>query len=413
MKIVVQKFGGTSVATPQLREMVADRIEEAREEDYGVVVVVSAMGRTGDPYATDTLKNLALKVCPDSTLRELDLIMSCGEIISSVVMANTLQARGIPARAMTGFQAGMLTDEEFSQAEVSSCKPDKILEALQGGEVVIAAGFQGISENKEITTLGRGGSDTSAVILGAALNAEKVEIFTDVSGVMTADPKLLEEARIIDHLTYSEVCHMAYEGAKVIHPPAVEIAMQHNVSLVIKNPAESGRGTLINNEYSEQKGFHKRKRIITGIAHADDLVQLKVKLPPDGSISELDLFQQLADAKISIDMITVFPEVKVFSIQQPLLAKGEKLLKEMKVDYEVIKGCAKVSVIGVAMRNIPGVMAQVVKALNQQEIKILQTGDSNISISLLMEEKDLKRAIKALHDHFELGKVQEISAETF
>lgn len=413
MKIVVQKFGGTSVATPPLRDMVADRIQEARDQGYGVVVVVSAMGRTGDPYATDTLKNLALEVCPDSNLRELDLIMSCGEIISSVVMANTLQARGIPARAMTGFQAGMHTDEEFSQAEVLSCKPDKIIKSLGEGEVVIAAGFQGISPNNEVTTMGRGGSDTSAVILGAALNAEKVEIFTDVSGVMTADPKLFEEARIIDHLTYSEVCHMAYEGAKVIHPPAVEIAMQHNVSLVIKNPAEGGKGTLINNEYSPQKGFHKRKRIITGIAHADDLVQFKVKLPGDDSISELDLFQGLAEAKISIDMITVFPEVKVFSIQKPLLGKGEKILMDMKVDYQVIKDCAKVSVIGVAMRNIPGVMAQVVKALNQQEIKILQTGDSNISISLLIEEKDLKKAIKTLHDHFQLGITQEAPAETF
>ncbi|PKM79318.1 MAG: aspartate kinase, partial [Firmicutes bacterium HGW-Firmicutes-13] len=173
MKIVVQKFGGTSVATPDLRNMVCSRIKEVIEQGCSSVVVVSAMGRAGDPYATDTLKNLALSANPDVSLRELDLIMSCGEIISTVVLASTLQSKGIPARAMTGFQAGMLTEEEYAEAEVLNCKPDKILEALERGEVVVAAGFQGISESGEICTMGRGGSDTSAVILGAALNAEK------------------------------------------------------------------------------------------------------------------------------------------------------------------------------------------------------------------------------------------------
>ncbi len=413
MKIVVQKFGGTSVVTPQLRDMVCDRIREAWEQDYSVVVVVSAMGRTGDPYATDTLKNLALSVNPDSHFRELDLIMSCGELISTVVLANTLHAKGIAARAMTGFQAGMYTNEEFSQAEVLNCKPDKVIEALEKGEVVVVAGFQGISDNNEITTLGRGGSDTSAVILGAALGAEKVEIYSDVSGVMTADPKFFEGARIIDHLTYSEVCQMAYEGAKIIHPPAVEIAMQHNVSLVVKNPAESGPGTLIDNEYSDVGGFHKRKRVITGIAHAQDLAQIKVKLPEDSSVSELDLFQQLAEAKISIDLITVFPELKVFTVQQTLLSKTERVLTGLKVDYQVIPDCAKVSVVGVGMRNIPGVMAKVVKPLNEKDIKILQTGDSNITISLLIKEMDLKKAIKTLHDQFELEKEGQVPADSY
>ncbi len=413
MKIVVQKFGGTSVATPQLRDMVCDRIREAWELDYSVVVVVSAMGRTGEPYATDTLKNLALDINPDSQLRELDLIMSCGELISSVVMANTLQARGIEARAMTGFQAGMHTDEEFSQAEVVTCKPQKIRDALEKGEVVVVAGFQGISEDYEVTTLGRGGSDTSAVILGAALGVERVEIYTDVSGVMTADPKLFEDARIIDHLTYSEVCQMAYEGARVIHPPAVEIAMQHNVSLVIKNPADSGAGTLIDNEYSDHGGFHKRKRLITGIAHAQDLAQCKVTLSENSSVSELELFQHLADAKISIDLITVFPEVKVFIVQQSILSRAEKILTDLKVDYQVIPDCAKVSVVGVGMHNIPGVMARVVKSLNEKDIKILQTGDSNITISLLIKERDLKKAIKTLHDHFKLEKNESIAAGNY
>ncbi|UNC92937.1 aspartate kinase [Candidatus Contubernalis alkaliaceticus] len=413
MKIIVQKFGGTSVATPKHREMVVERVKEAIDQGFSPVVVVSAMGRLGEPYATDTLKNLALCVNPDTNLRELDMVMSCGEIISTVVMASTLQAKGIPARAMAGFQAGMHTDGEYAQAEVVKCKPHKIREALEKGEVVVVAGFQGISPDWEINTMGRGGSDTSAVILGAALDAEQVVIFTDVSGVMTADPKMLEDARIIDHLTYSEVCHMAYEGAKVIHPPAVEIAMQHNVSLVIRNPADPGSGTLINNEYSDHGGFHKRRRIITGIAHGHDLAQVKVKFLQNSSVSELDLFQQLAEAKISIDLITVFPEVKVFTVQQPVLPKAEKILTGLGVEYEVIKDCAKVSVVGVGMRNIPGVMAKVVRAFNDQDIKILQTGDSNITISLLINQEDLKKAIKTLHDHFELGKGHNFSAEVY
>lgn len=413
MKTVVQKFGGTSVATPQLREMVCDRVQEARDQGCAVVVVVSAMGRTGDPYATDTLKNLALEANPDCSLRELDLVMSCGEIISTVVLASTLQARGIPARAMTGPQAGMRTREEYAEAEVINCKPDKVLQALGQGEVVVVAGFQGLSESGEVCTMGRGGSDTTAVILGAALGVDRVEIFTDVSGVMTADPKLLEDARIIHHLTFSEVSHLAYEGAKIIHPPAVDIAMQHNLSLVIKNPSHPGIGTLIDHDFNRETGFHQRRRVITGIAHASSLTQLKVRLPQDGKVTELDLFRGLAEARISIDLISVFPELKVFTVQQPLLARAQKILQGLGVEFEVIEDCAKVSVVGAGMRNIPGVMARVVEALAREGIKILQTGDSNITISLLIYEADLKKAIKTLHDHFELGKGREAAAEAY
>ncbi len=189
--------------------------------------------------------------------------------------------------------------------------------------------------------------------------------------------------------------------------------MQHNVSLVIKNPADSGPGTLINNEYDDNGGFHKRKRIITGIAHGHDLAQFKVKLPDDGSVSELDVFEKLAEEKVSIDLITVFPEVKVFTVQQSVLDKTEKILTALKVNYEVIKECAKVSVVGVGMRNIPGVMAKVVKAFQEKDIKILQTGDSNITISLLIKETDLKKAVKTLHDYFELEKGSRISPEVY
>ena len=201
LKIVVQKFGSSSVSTPEKREMIVRRVAEARENGYQVAVVVSAMGRNGDPYSTDTLKSLVLQEHPDVPLRELDLIMSCGEIISATVLAAALTNKGIISRVLTGPQAGFLTDGCYSEAEVIDCRPEKVHDSLAKGEVPVITGFQGADSSGEINTLGRGGSDTSAVILGAALNAEMVEIYTDVSGIMTADPVILKKQKLsADHL---------------------------------------------------------------------------------------------------------------------------------------------------------------------------------------------------------------------
>jgi aspartate kinase len=409
VKIIVQKFGGTSVANPALREEVVNRVREAREKGYKPVVVVSAMGREGDPYATDTLKNLMASACGcgDQSLRDTDLIMTCGEIISSVVMSSTFCAHGIASLALTGGQAGMITDGNYGNAQVIDFQPQRLLEHLRNDEVVVVAGFQGMTHEGEINTLGRGGSDTSAVILGAGLGAEKVEIYTDVNGIMTADPKLVANARIIDHLTYNEVCQLAYEGAKVIHPRAVEVAMQHNVELIVKHLKESEAGTVISSNETTAIGevsFHRRdNQMMTGIAHTPGLAQVNVEMDADEMELQLLMFDLLADNGISIDMISIFPEQKNFTIPEEKLLLTEATLKKLGVKFKITTGCAKVSVVGLGMRNLPGVMARVVKALNQKNIRILQTGDSNITISLLIREEDLSEALCTLHDHFHLA----------
>ena len=407
MKIVVQKFGGTSVASPMLREEVAKRVREAREKGYKPVVVVSAMGRTGDPYATDTLRELVAASCGcgEYSIRDLDLIMCCGEIISAVVMASALCDHGLISLALTGWQAGMITDGNYGQAQVVDFQPERLLAHLRNDEVVVVAGFQGITPEGEINTLGRGGSDTSAVILGAGLGAERVEIYTDVDGIMTADPKVVKDARIIDHLTYNEVCQLAYEGAKVIHPRAVEVAMQHNIPLIVKRLRESEVGTVISRDPAGgEVRFGKREwRVITGIAHSTGLAQVTVDTAAEESTLELEMFERLAAARISIDMISLFPERKYFTVAEDKLAQAEMIFRELGVKHQALSGCAKVSVVGLGMRNLPGVMARVVHALNEKKVRILQTGDSNITISLLVREDDLAEAIRTLHDHFKLA----------
>lgn len=409
MRIVIQKFGGTSVATEYMREAAVKRVRQAMEGGYMPAVVVSAMGRSGDPYATDTLKSLVEEINPRAPLRELDLVMSCGEIIAAVVMASTLHRAGIKARSYTGFQAGLVTDGCYGRAQVVSCRPMDLQRCLEKGEVAVVAGFQGATAEGEVNTLGRGGSDTTAVILGAALQAEQVEIYTDVNGISTADPRILKEARVIPRLTYSEVCQLAYEGARVIHPEAVEVAMKHNLDVVVRSLTEEGPGTLINTfGVPAGTGFAVQPRqVVTGIAHATDVVQIVIELEKPDADLETQIFESLAQAGISIDLISVFPVLKIFTIKEDLLPRAEAVLNEQGVDYRVERGCAKVSVVGLGMRGIPGVMARIVRALNKQGINILQTADSNISISLLIRQDDLADAIKALHDHFNLGAVDD------
>ncbi len=405
MKIIVQKFGGTSTASPSLREAAAERIRRALDGGYMPVAVVSAMGRAGEPYATDTLKKIAEEIFSPVPLRELDLLMHCGEIIAAAVMVATLHRAGIKARAFTGSQAGLVTDSSYGQARVLACDPERIRRCLQEGAVAVVAGFQGAAPGGEIATLGRGGSDTTAVILGSALRAELVEIYTDVRGIATADPHLLKGARIIPRLTHSEVCQLVYEGAKVIHPPAVEVAMKHNLSLVIRSLTGEDPGTLIHTGMTEvPPGFTvPPRRVVTGIAHAADIVQLTVEFAGPDPDLEMKLFGNLAEAGISIDLISVFPELKIFTIKEEALEHAAQVISGLGLPYSVAKDCAKVAVIGFGMRGIPGVMAQIVRALNEKGITILQTADSNISIALLIHRPDLAAAVETLHRHFALG----------
>lgn len=406
MDIVVQKFGGTSVATKDLRDKVAQKVIETKASGKFPVVVVSAIGRNGDPYATDTLLKLAKSIYPEYSSRELDLLMSCGEIISAVLMANTIKAKGYDAVALTGFQAGITTNSNFGEAQVIKVDPSKMINHLKEDKIVIVTGFQGISDDGDVTTLGRGGSDTSAAILGEALKAEVVEIYTDVDGVMTADPRLVSEANVIDSLCYEEVYQMARCGAKVIHPKAVEIAQRSNITLKVKNTFNDSDGTVINGQYSHLK-LPKRmdydKNLVTAVAHMNDLVQVKLNIASEDERNEF-LLRELMEKSISIDMINFFDDRKIFTIEKKNVEAIESILDNYEVEHDMIKDCSKVTIIGYKIHGVPGVMARLVLALSKGNIKILQSSDSNTTISCLINSENILKAVKLLHKEFNLNK---------
>lgn len=405
MKIVVQKFGGTSVATPAAREQVVQRVLQAKKEGFAPVVVLSAIGRKGDPYATDTLLGLLAEVGPDVPKREQDLLLSCGEIITCSVVSSLLNRHGHPAMALTGGQAGIVTDDQFGDARILEVRPEPVLKVLEQGYIPVVAGFQGVTRGGEITTLGRGGSDTTAAALGAALGADAVEIFTDVDGVMTADPRIVDGAHTLDVVTYQEVTQMAYQGAKVIHPRAVEIAMQYNIPLRVRSTFSDAPGTLVTRgvRYPGQLALGP-ERLITGIAHLPHVAQIRVFMEPEDKAREVELFQTLAAAGISIDLINVFPGEKVFTVAEADVPKAKQVLAAAGFTPEVTVGLAKVSVVGAGMRGVPGVMAKVVEVLYRAGVEILQTADSHATISCLVRGEDTEKAICALHEGFELGK---------
>jgi len=409
VKITVQKFGGTSLANYEQRDRVCDIIQKTLDSGNQSVVVVSAMGRKQDPYATDTLIQLVRDVNPQPAAREMDLIMACGEIISGVVLTAQLNHRGIPARFFTGEQAGIVTDDQFNNAHIKYINPKNILACLKEGLVPVVAGFQGRAENGELTTLGRGGSDTTASALGVALHAEVVEIFTDVEGVMTADPRIVENARLLDDITYNEICQLARDGAKVIHPRAVEIAMQSGIPLRVRSTFSDSPGTLITHQnFGRQDAVSIiRDRLITGITYTSNIAQIKVnvgKLDDKKSV-ELKIFKTLADNGISIDFISVQPELIMFTVPTDDSARTIDILHSLGLNPDVEMNCAKVAIVGAGMTGIPGVMARVVEALTDNSIPILQSGDSYTNIWCLVKREHMEKAVQALHDKFELGNI--------
>ncbi|SCY72233.1 aspartate kinase [Alkaliphilus peptidifermentans] len=405
MNIVVQKFGGTSLSTKERREMVVDKILEAKTKGKAVVVVVSAIGRKGDPYATDSLRNLILADNPSCSLRTMDFLMSCGEMISASVLSALLEQHGEKVIVLNGAQAGILTDDDFSNAEIISIDEKKILSYLQEEKIVVICGFQGISQSGDITTLGRGGSDTTATALGVALNAEFVEIYTDVDGIMTADPNVVPTAKIIEEINYEEVFQMADKGAKVIHPRAVEIAQKDNLVVKIKNTMSKHPGTSIHHYRKNGESRYSTKmkeKLLTAITHKDSIAQVSIFLEDDLQL-ESTLLTTLAKNNISIDMINFFVNKKIFTIdlsQVPLL---KKILNELELPFEIIEKCSKVTIIGNRITGIPGVMATIVSALSKEGIKILQSSDSHSTISCLVKEDEATRSVNILHNAFNLS----------
>ncbi|NLY90787.1 MAG: aspartate kinase [Firmicutes bacterium] len=406
MKILVQKFGGTSLATAELREKAVARIKEAVNRGYAPVVVVSAMGRYGQPYATDTLIALAREICAEVNPREMDLLLSCGELISAAVLVQTLKAHGLEAQAFTGGMAGIITDRNFGDAHIIEVNPEKILSCLNRKKLAVVAGFQGQTQDGEITTLGRGGSDTTAAALGVALAAEVVEIYTDVNGVMTTDPNLVPQAKLLKVMTYTEVCEMAHLGAKVIHPRAVEIAMKGRIPLKIRSIHSDEEGTLISDEAPSLPGLElKSDRMVTGLAHIPDLAQFNLFCPDDVNASgkALEVFARLAEAGISLDMIQVSPQQITFTVQESLFDRTFSVLEETGLEFEGAKGFAKVAIVGAGIRGVPGVMARVVQGLYKAKVPLFQTTDSHTNIACLVKKEDMTTALRALHEEFGLG----------
>lgn len=415
MRIIVQKFGGTTVATPAQRQVLGDRVAEAVKRGYRTVVVVSAMGRAGDAYATDTLLRIASETCASIPPRELDLAVSCGETLSAVVVAGTLKNRDLDAIALTGAQAGIITDANFTDARILRVDPERLLRHLKEGRVVVVAGFQGATDGGDVTTLGRGGSDTTAAALGAALSAEVVEIYTDVEGIKTADPRIVAEARTLKVLSYQEVSQMAYEGARVIHPRAVEIAMRKDIPIRILSPTSTGPGTLV----THTAGLAatpwpdvREGRLITGVTHIPDVAQITVSQPPGAAPdpdASVKVFGSMAEAGISVDLISVSPTTQTFTIEGKLLDKATSILGRLGYETRAVSGCAKVTIVGAKMRGVPGVMAKVARALGRANIPILQTADSHLTISVLVPESEMARAIRALHHEFGLEEGEDVS----
>lgn len=456
MKILVQKFGGTSVDSEEHRLKAAGKVVRAVQAGWRVVVAVSAIGRAGAPYATDTLVGTLKNVDPSvpPAPREMDLMMACGEIISTVVLAQTLRALGQDTIALTGGQAGINTDYEFGNARILSIDPTYIVRMLETEKVVLVAGFQGVTTFGAITTLGRGGSDTTASALGAALKPHAdevaVEIYTDVDGVKTADPRLVPEARTLATATYEEVSEMAHQGARVVHPRAAEIANQYRIPLWVKTTFEDKPGTLIAS--GEDLGEAIRLRV-TGVTHTGKIVYMRFEVPEgqenDKGQIELDIYRILDKEGIAIYLTStggcafsfavarehlrrvrdlldgrVIPvdlgvrrkppfgrlyllglggDQRGFKAQRPLLQNASHLVQVHEMEASVTESCTMVSVIASRFKGVPGVMAMILETLARAGVQVFQTADSQYSISVLVPEADTQKATRALHDVFELG----------
>ncbi|MBC1860136.1 aspartate kinase [Listeria welshimeri] len=398
MKIIVQKFGGTSVQNEKIRLMAFNHIKHALKDGYKVVVVVSAIGRYGDPYATDTLLELIGAKNTKLTPREQDTLLSVGETISASVFTNMLKEADIKAEAFSGGQAGIITSNHHLNAKITEVDTSRLKTALKTLDVAVVAGFQGKAKNGDITTLGRGGSDTSAAALGVSLQADYIDIFTDVDGMMTADPRIVEHARSLPRVSYNEVSNMAYQGAKVIHPRAVEIAMTAKIPMRIRSTYLESTGTLVTSAADELGHFDVKERMVTGVAHVTNLTQISVKT--DTVKAQQQAFKILADAGISLDFINILTDSVIFTVPEEKRLVVKLLLEEADLQTNVRENCAKVSIVGAGITGVPGVTAKIVGALSEKNIPILQSADSHTTIWVLVREEDLISAVNSLHDVF-------------
>ncbi|MFC5994594.1 aspartate kinase [Pseudonocardia hispaniensis] len=408
MALVVQKYGGSSVQDADRIKKVAERVVRARKEGHDVVVVVSAMGDT-----TDELTDLARQISPAPPARELDMLLTAGERISNALVAMAIHALGAEARSFTGSQAGMLTTAKHGDARIVNVNPGRLRSALDEGSIVLVAGFQGMSEDsKDITTLGRGGSDTTAVALAAALEADVCEIYTDVDGIFSADPRIVPDAQRLESVTYEEMLEMAASGAKVLHLRAVEYARRYNVPLRVRCSYNDKPGTLVAGSIEE---IPLENPILTGVAHDRSEGKITVVGVPDTPGMAARIFRTVADAEINIDMVlqNISRESDgrtdiTFTLPQKDGTRAVSALETIKeqVGFEELifdPEVGKVSLVGAGMRNHPGVTATFCEALSAVGINIETMNTSEIRISVICRVDELDDAVRALHRAFDLG----------
>ena len=404
MALIVQKYGGSSVADGERIKNVAHRIAKIKDEGNEVVVVVSAMGDT-----TDELVNLAHQVSEQPSDRELDLLLSTGEVVSSTLLAMALDSLGYKAVSLSGVQAGIQTDSSYSRARILRVDPKRIANELGKGNIVIVAGFQGMTQDMDITTLGRGGSDTTAVALATALKAEICQIYTDVEGVYTADPRLVPQARKLDKIGYEEMLELASYGAKVIHPRAVELGELYDVPILVASSFSDSTGTFICKEASMEV-----RNKVRGIAHDTNVAKITVIGVPDKPGVAMSIFEPLAKANISVDTIVQNASVQnitdlTFTVAQTDLNKAMSIVEPVAKFFGA-KQCiadatsAKVSIVGTGMQNTPGYAARMFRTLYAEGINIQLITTSEIRITCIISEDKVKDAVQALHRAFELEK---------
>jgi len=386
---VVMKFGGTSVGDPQKLKDVAARIVAAHAEGTRVVAVLSAMGDT-----TDELVRLAYEISPRPEPRELDMLISVGERISCALAAMAIHDLGDEAISLTGSQAGIVTDTVHGKAKIVDVRARRIHEALDQGKVVLVAGFQGVSTDLDITTLGRGGSDTTAVALAAALAAGHCEIYTDVAGVFSADPRIVPNARKLHAVTYDEMLELSASGAKVLQLRSVEVARNYGVKLHVRSTFSDGDGTWVTEEDEQML----EKAIISGVAHTFDEAVYRVQ-----SVDRADLFAALAEAGVNVDTIIQTGDEIVFSAPLGDRSDAQAALDRASADCDYIEGLAKVSLIGAGMKSHPGIAARTFATLREIGVEARFIVTSPIKISFFVERADAERTVLALHEAFELA----------
>lgn len=405
--LIVQKYGGTSVGDPERIKRVAQRIVREKQKGNDLVVVVSAMG-----HATDELVDLAAQVSPHGRKthpREMDMLLTSGERITMALMAMAIRDLGVEAISLTGSQAAIITDESHTGAKIQEIRATRVREELDHDRVVIVAGFQGVSRAKEVTTLGRGGSDTTAVALAAALEAERCDIYTDVDGVYTADPRKVKNARRLNVLDYQEMIELATSGAQVMHPRAVEIGARYGVPIRVLSSFrdDEDNGSLITKKARNMEALQ-----LTGLACEGQHVQVVLRGLPAGMASTTEVLNSVAEKNISVDMVTQgdTPDGKrqlQLTVREDMLAETiavcEAIAARAGGSVETQRGLTRVAMVGSGMHNTPGVYARTFKALHEAGVNVYAIGSSAITITLLVDSEAEEKTVQVLHEAFDFG----------